>query len=938
MLHRKIVIAVILFFYSQPSFGQCLPRDSFYSRITDARLDALPVAARAAALLQTEKQLVQCGYANDSLETILLRKIGWACFDQKDFSGAIRYFRQSAAIVSTHVNSPAVVKADLVSAWYYLSTFTDSLGKGQETMQYIDSCITTAFRLHLENDMYFIIALYKRLTYFYNIGEYRLCSDDALLCEKYAGEYSVTALSAFERTRGLYYQQSSFGWNVNALVNLEAFDEAETILQQKVVVYTRAKLYDYLAFTYSKLAEIEERKGNYNKALSFSMKSFALYQQTGNNFNCKQILNEVGQNIYFRHAHNYDSALYFFRKALSFKATDKNSIPKEPAEDLSIYNNMANVYAEKRQFDSAAACFSQAFGKIKPGLSEKNILQYETPGEFARVHKIDYLVQLVIDRADAYKRQYDKEPLPALLNDAKQTYKVADRLMERVIKAQFEAESRLYWRRESRRLYENAIQVCWLSKDPEYAFYFFERSRSILLLIQLAEQNSLDKDAITGLSALKKKLVYFQGLRKAAAVTAPGYKQYSDSILLYSQSLYYKQETIRQQHKRFYQDNDTSIITVAGVRRQLLKEHQALVEIFSGNAGTYVLMITRGTLHLKQADNAQYAQLSAKFISYIANRNLLNGDFKGFKTVSAQLSSLLFHDLEMPEGRIIISPDGAYFPFEALMTSDDKTAPVYFLYKHVISYTYSAQYLFNDFNSGSGVAAGNFLGLAPIRYQSAPGLPELTGSDQSLKKIGGLMSHPVYLTETKASRNNFLLQYPDYSIIQLYTHAADSSNRNEPVLYFSDSALYLSELVPDLKPATQLVVLAACETGNGTMYQGEGVFSFNRAFAALGVPSSVSNLWSIDNLSTYRLTELFYQYLAEGLPLDIALQRAKLAFIKESPGEHGLPYYWAAPVLVGKTTGIHVGKSFAWSYLLAGICGVAGLLFFAWKRFANRQE
>ncbi len=94
--------------------------------------------------------------------------------------------------------------------------------------------------------------------------------------------------------------------------------------------------------------------------------------------------------------------------------------------------------------------------------------------------------------------------------------------------------------------------------------------------------------------------------------------------------------------------------------------------------------------------------------------------------------------------------------------------------------------------------------------------------------------------------------------------ASDSSSRGEPVIYFADSALYLSELVGENKAATQLIVLSACETATGKEYKGEGVFSFNRGFAALGIPAAISSLWSVDNKSTYRITELFYKWLSQG--------------------------------------------------------------------------
>jgi len=105
--------------------------------------------------------------------------------------------------------------------------------------------------------------------------------------------------------------------------------------------------------------------------------------------------------------------------------------------------------------------------------------------------------------------------------------------------------------------------------------------------------------------------------------------------------------------------------------------------------------------------------------------------------------------------------------------------------------------------------------------------------------------------------------------------------------------------------------LAACETGNGQLKEGEGVFSFNREFAGLGIPSSVTNLWSVDNDATYSITELFYKHLAEGLPLDIALHHAKMDYMATANDDKQLPFYWAAPVLVGRTDAIEFDKPIA---------------------------
>jgi CHAT domain-containing protein len=184
---------------------------------------------------------------------------------------------------------------------------------------------------------------------------------------------------------------------------------------------------------------------------------------------------------------------------------------------------------------------------------------------------------------------------------------------------------------------------------------------------------------------------------------------------------------------------------------------------------------------------------------------------------------------------------------------------------------------------------------------------------------------------------NFQQQFNRYKIIQLYTHASDTSSRGEPVIYFADSALYLSELIPEDIPHTQLIVLSACETGNGKLYRGEGVFSFNRGFANMGIPASIANLWSVDNKSSYRINELFYKFLSQGLAKDIALQRAKLEFIKNSNAENKLPYYWAATVLTGKSDTIEYSGSIAW---IPGalIMGLTAIGLFIWKKSKKKTN
>jgi len=244
---------------------------------------------------------------------------------------------------------------------------------------------------------------------------------------------------------------------------------------------------------------------------------------------------------------------------------------------------------------------------------------------------------------------------------------------------------------------------------------------------------------------------------------------------------------------------------------------------------------------------------------------------------------------------------------------------------YTISYTYSARYLMSPFPNTANKKQMDFMGMAPVDYAGYLNLVPLIGSDVSLNKIQSYFKKPFVSVSTSATKRNFLSNFSDYRIIQLYSHASYTESAGKPLIYFSDSSMDLAELFSREKPAARLVVLSACETALGKDYKGEGVFSFSREFAALGIPASVSNLWSVDNESTYRITELFYQFVAEGLPTDEALRQAKLTFIKESTGEKKLPFYWAPSILTGKAEIIRTKSRFPYGdiFVITGLTGIA---------------
>lgn len=75
--------------------------------------------------------------------------------------------------------------------------------------------------------------------------------------------------------------------------------------------------------------------------------------------------------------------------------------------------------------------------------------------------------------------------------------------------------------------------------------------------------------------------------------------------------------------------------------------------------------------------------------------------------------------------------------------------------------------------------------------------------------------------------------------------------------------------------ATELVVLSACQTGQGDIQIGEGVLGLRRAFHVAGAKTLVMSLWKVDDIATAWLMVRFYEYLIKGRGRAEALRQAQ---------------------------------------------------------------
>ena len=916
-----LTLWVFIFILIKSASGQCPDRDSVLNKVVPVNYPTtVNYSEELQQLLEFEKKFGNCPSRVDSAYTYLLLRIGVMYYKLADYNQAVGYTLRALEMIQQNAGNPAINTSSLVKYYFYLSIYYDSLKMPVERHMAIDSCISNVVRLNFGYH-YASLVLEANVMNLFEKGDYTLCAERAALGEMLIHKFYSISDSADHVIFFMYYHAS-------ALRLLKKFTEEEQFLLSKKKEFANSRTRIYEGIIYNLFGYLYESKGDYVNAIKYFLRAYDVDRHSTRREISAEVLSKTGE-IYSEKFGQYKVALKYFNLALTC-AQNKKLSNASVSDSFYIWGNVANVYVRMGLFDSAFYFFQKAFDRIRKGMNENDLSK--DMENYVNANRVEQVIRLVLNKANAYLQQYYYTKKTESLVQALAIYKTADHLLTKIMDGQAEIKSRLFWETDAHILYEQAVEASYLQNDFNEAFYFFEKSRAVLLSEQLNQQNKYSASNISSLAQLKRKILSLEKARDTTDVSSGHYIEIQKELIVANQALHRMELSLEKENPVYYQNIlDTSFITIHDVQKKILIDHQGLLEIFSGDSAIYSLLITPGQVYFNKINKRDFDSTTAAFISYISNPALLNSRFDQFKLAAHRLYQLIFKNNIIPRGRIIVSPDGQIFPFEALITNTNTGSPEYFLKEYAVSYTYSARYLLVHFNSNAAGQGNNFLGIAPVNYASGLSFASLQGSDLSLDEIGSYFDYTMNLTGHAATRYGFQKQYSDYKIIQIYSHASDNSIQSEPVIYFADSSLYLSDLIPENKPRTRLIVLSACETANGTLYRGEGVFGFNRGFASMGIPASITNLWSVDNKSTYLVTELFYKYLASGLAVDVALQKAKLEFIQLSSKEKKLPFYWAATILAGRSDKIALDKIFPWKDILV-VTVLVGLSFLVFQR------
>ena len=351
-----------------------------------------------------------------------------------------------------------------------------------------------------------------------------------------------------------------------------------------------------------------------------------------------------------------------------------------------------------------------------------------------------------------------------------------------------------------------------------------------------------------------------------------------------------------------------------------------LIKYYVAFENVYVLLVNATSIEVKKIDKAD--KISQELEQLIKEYKAPNIGYKNEnKAISSELVPFNI------DGKITIIPDKFlnYLPFESLEVNSKL-----WIESAQITYAYSFPlWLLSKENKNK--SEFNLVSFAPKYNQSkfqSNSVVNLPFAKEESEKICDITNGSLF-SDNQATKSNFIKSFTNYSIYHLAMHSYLYANDFEKscLLFANNEPLYFYELYEHFLPA-DLVVLSACDTGNGTLIKGEGIMSLSRAFAYSGVKSAVVSLWQVPDKETSELMILFYENLEKGFQKDKALQLAKLEFLKQNPLKSH-PYYWSGFVLNGNNSALKT-KSYYWFYIIG--FGLLTLLILFRKKLVQLRQ
>jgi len=544
------------------------------------------------------------------------------------------------------------------------------------------------------------------------------------------------------------------------------------------------------------------------------------------------------------------------------------------------------------------------------------------PDKIEIVDKFFIKSRILLEKYKVTKKEQLKDSLTFLIDKI-------DILHSAIIEDQLFDKSILSVNSISSKYYRHVADVFYEFGEIDDFLHYSEKNRNLLLFKNLVSDKS--HTLIDSLNLLENEETELKYL-----IQQTSNESLKDSLHdLQNRLIFLKTEV-----KALQEENSVDIINRANVNS--ISKNANILYFQYGLDTVYRINISNGKTEVKVISSIE--QLHNKLEKYIPQLQVRSSIFN--ESLSKDLYRTLIPEPFDFEKDLLIIADKQlnYLPFESLLDEDG----TFFIEQVPISYTSSLS-LFH-YLSGQKTKTVDKI------YILSPDYKEMQISDQLASTTKGKMTFN-YLVHSKKEVENIADILP--------TEIAEGIHLNKQVLisqmaiakavHFTGHAVMIpgnEELsflalesdvndlgnvitlaeISKLNSNAEMIFMNACNTGNGTFLEGEGIYNLSRAFLTAGSKSIISGLWEIDDQSSSQITTSFYKMLKDGESKSNALRLAKINYLKNASSDRAKhPYYWSGLIAIGNMDPVQFSSGSTIKWIIVAILFFV-LLFFSQLR------
>ena len=823
--------------------------------------------------------------SNDKTFVDLIYDIGFIYGKLGDYSKAVENYQNSLDLYKSIIGEN---NTDVAQAYNNIAVEYRHLGLKKKELESLHKAEAIWEKLNGNEEQQFLYRCYGNLFYWYSYY------DDFDKAEEYIlKKHKIRTLAQTNKTLGLLrnkeeiYEDKLSEWHDLMLHYSRKKDTLKTVFYADTILKTidsDKELLDFEANTLSATLKfyaslIEKR--NPEEAIRLLDKAIDIQNRYTSIFFTKPIAFQLYKVELLLKASKYKEA------ALLLKALNDISENEEISNRFQFAILNSNTAQKLHQKEISKKYFDEAFTVLNNSNLNierlkvedlKPLISFETIGGFLAMG--DFYFQLFKD--DKSKKNLEKATHRYLLASKiynqlylgkrynEKLFNKYNEINERLLEVAIEQPNNLGLLSEIMNTIENNGSKLTWSK-----FVFNNQRRQL----------NVSEKFISQEENLKAQLNFYQvALMNSKENSKEKSMLWKDKIYELKNDLSKIQDSIKEQNQAYYKLNVQNF-KISNLQKTLKKDEVILKYVIT-DSNLYSFLISKDVIEIWPTANSALVLNNLK-----TSLKALKQRTPNYQDSFKDLRKLLFQQIDYENSKkLTIIPDGAlnYFPFETLVL--DAKMPL-------ISYA-SSLLLYQEQKAIQPTLEHLKIGAFSVSNNNAK-LPKASDEINSILKV---FEGTVFLNATKA---DFVINASEFNLLHLAMH----SNIDELKPEFSslnfygekDNKLFISELYNETLNAN-MVVLSACDTGNGFYENGEGVISLSRAFNYAGIPSTVMSLWKVDDEATAKIMAYFYNHLKKGEAKDEALKNAKLDYLKNTEDEllkH--PYYWSGFVITGNT-------------------------------------